>query len=411
MKKTNKIISIIAAAVALSLGLAVFAQAASITFPIAALGNCASKQDCKAYCDQPTNQPACIAFAQQNGLISQQQAEQEQKVTQAVQGGGPGGCTSQQACMAYCNDVSHLQECTSFGKEHGIISQEQEDESSSFQKAISSGTKMPGGCTTLNECQSYCLQSAHINECVSFGEKSGLIPQDKISQLKKMVNLIQSGQTPGGCKTGEECKTYCSDPAHADECASFGQKIGALTSDQAKQLQFQMRQQFQGQPIPQCPQQNQQSDNGQTNQPGRTQCGPPMQGTQNPFGQQGQNGDQNQQQFGHMVQNGQGQEGEANQAPPCPAGQQCQTNLDNGNKNIQPSPTHCIGMHCGGGSPPEQGQQQEQEQQGPEQPEQTEPPEQENQDQQNPGAQVQIPLPPLPFLQQQPQNQQNNIAQ
>lgn len=374
-------------------------QAASITFPIASLGNCSSKQECKAYCDQPANEQACIAFAQQNGLITQQEAEHEQKVSQTIQQGGPGGCTSQQACMAYCNDVSHLQECTSFAKEHGMMSQEQEQEATSFQTAIANGVQMPGGCTTLEQCQSYCLQSAHINECVSFGEKSGLIPADKISQMKKMISLIQSGQTPGECKTGEECRQYCSQEDHADACASFGQQIGALTSDQAKQLQFQMRQQFQGQPQPQCPQQGQQSSaaqgqNGQTNQPGQTQCGPPLQNGQNPFGQQGQD---QQGQFGHIIRSGEGEQGAPNQAPPCPAGQQCQNNLDKGGDNQQQSDQN----------------QQEQEMQGPEQPEQTEPPEQQTPEQgdqnsqQSPSAQIQIPLPPLPFLQQ-PSTQQDN---
>lgn len=375
MKNINKIISTFAAAIVLTLSMSAVVQAASITFPIASLGNCSSKHECKTYCDQPTNQQACIDFAKQNGLISRQEAEHEQKISQTLQqSGGPGGCTSRQACMAYCNDVIHLQECTSFAKEHGMISQEQEQEASSFQQAVADGTQMPGGCTTLQQCQNYCLQSAHVNECISFGQKSGLIPQDKIEQLKKMVSLIQSGQTPGGCKTGEECRQYCSQEDHADACAAFGQQIGALTSEQAKQLQFQMRQQFQGQPIPQCPQQGQESgiqqgQDGQTNQPGQTQCGPPL-----------QNG-----QFGHMIRSGEGQQDSPDQASPCPTGQQCQNNLDQGGDNQQQDQNHP-----------------EQEMQSPEQPEQTEPSEQENKDQENPGTQIRIPLPPLPFLQQQP---------
>jgi len=34
-----------------------------IEFPIPELGNCAGKTECKAYCDDPDNEEACLAFA------------------------------------------------------------------------------------------------------------------------------------------------------------------------------------------------------------------------------------------------------------------------------------------------------------------------------------------------------------
>ncbi len=229
-----------ATAVAATLfGLAAFvsAQTVNVTFPIPELGNCTSKQECHAYCDQPANKQACINFAQKHGLITQQQAEQEQKFVQTVQQGGPGGCNTQEACAAYCDQLDHAQECLQFATQHQLVSQNDQQDISQFQQALQSGIPLPGGCKTLGECESYCTQDAHVDECVAFGEKSGLIPKDKLGDMKKMVTLMDSGQTPGGCKSKQACQTYCQDTSHSSECIAFGQKMGFINQQQAQAMQ------------------------------------------------------------------------------------------------------------------------------------------------------------------------------
>ena len=46
-----------------------YAQESSITFPVADLGGCESKEACKAYCDIETNKESCLSFAESRGLM------------------------------------------------------------------------------------------------------------------------------------------------------------------------------------------------------------------------------------------------------------------------------------------------------------------------------------------------------
>jgi hypothetical protein len=41
----------------------------NINYPVAELGNCASKEECKAFCDKQENILECVVFAEQQGLI------------------------------------------------------------------------------------------------------------------------------------------------------------------------------------------------------------------------------------------------------------------------------------------------------------------------------------------------------
>lgn len=238
-KQFRRLVIGVAAAGAAGVGMAalVSAQTVSVTFPIPELGNCSGRQECHAYCQQPDHEQACVEFAQKHGLISQQQAQQEQKVIQAAQGGGPGGCADQQSCAAYCNDISHMQECAQFAQQHQLMSQSDRQDLSRFQKALESGVQLPGNCQTLDACENYCSQAPHINECVAFGEKSGMIPAKDISQMQKMAQLMGSGQTPGGCQSKQDCEAYCKQPGHSAECVAFGEKMGLLSPQQAQTLQ------------------------------------------------------------------------------------------------------------------------------------------------------------------------------
>ena len=46
-----------------------------ISYPIKELDNCASKSECKTYCDKETNQGACLDFAGQNGMMKKTEIE------------------------------------------------------------------------------------------------------------------------------------------------------------------------------------------------------------------------------------------------------------------------------------------------------------------------------------------------
>src|SRR3989344_2993157 len=79
------------------------AQENTITFPVAELGGCESKEACHAYCENPANHEACISFAEAHGLMSEEEIAIARKIGTQT---GPGGCVGLQ-CKAYCDSEEY----------------------------------------------------------------------------------------------------------------------------------------------------------------------------------------------------------------------------------------------------------------------------------------------------------------
>ncbi len=157
-----------------------------VTFPIAELGNCSSREACKAYCEQGANKSACLAYAQKVGLMSKEKIAAAKIV---ISKKGPGSCNSKDSCIAYCSDSSHREECLSFAQEHKLISEEKV----SLIKKISAG-EGPGACTSAESCKAYCTDPSHRDECRSFAEENGLKP--KMGSTSPMMKRIGSSTMP-----------------------------------------------------------------------------------------------------------------------------------------------------------------------------------------------------------------------
>lgn len=206
-----------------------------ITFPIPQLGNCASKDACKTYCNDTSHMQACIQFAQGHGLVSASEASQAKSFVQIItNGGGPDGCNSPDSCNTYCSDTNHLQACLSFAQAHGLANTQMAEQGKKMLSYLQSGGKMPGNCNSQDACQSYCNDLAHAEECFVFSQKIGVtppsngMPQPTLAQMQKISALAKSGQTPGGCTTMQACQEYCNDPSHGQECQQFGQEVGFI---------------------------------------------------------------------------------------------------------------------------------------------------------------------------------------
>jgi hypothetical protein len=98
----------------------------------------------------------------------------------------------------------------------------------------------PGGCRGPRECDAYCSQPEHGEECFNFAKENGLMPQEEIQRMERgreiVKKLEQQGGGPGGCRSAEECHKYCSDPSHFDECAAFSVKEGIMAPEKAKEM-------------------------------------------------------------------------------------------------------------------------------------------------------------------------------
>ena len=63
-----------------------------INFPVAELGNCANKTECKTFCDKTENIQACIDFAKSHNLVTKDESNKAKQLAEALKSGGPGGC-------------------------------------------------------------------------------------------------------------------------------------------------------------------------------------------------------------------------------------------------------------------------------------------------------------------------------
>src|SRR3989344_9303688 len=106
--------------VLLSTGI-ILAQEDTVTFPVAELGGCESKETCKAYCEIEANLNACLTFAEAHGLMSKEDVEIARKVGFEE---GPGGCRGEE-CRTYCETEGHTQECLAFAEEHDLLSEKE----------------------------------------------------------------------------------------------------------------------------------------------------------------------------------------------------------------------------------------------------------------------------------------------
>jgi len=229
-------ILIIFAALAISYGLVVLAQEhdplEDIIYPIAELGNCENEADCLAYCNEIEHLGECILFAEAHDLLTSEELEEAEKFL-AAGAIGPGGCTSHDSCDLYCNDIANIDECLAFGEEHDLIPADELEEARKVAQALREGAVLPGGCTSKDSCEVYCSDEAHIEECILFAEAAGLIPADELEEVKKFLAFIKAGgQTPGGCVGERECEAYCEDENHFDECIEFAAAAGFIPPEE-----------------------------------------------------------------------------------------------------------------------------------------------------------------------------------
>lgn len=211
-----------------------------IVFPIAELNNCANEQECKAYCDDSAHITECVAFAQAHNLISSEEADKARRFADlgAI---GPGGCTGQNECEAYCENVSHIEECVAFAEEHDLLSPEELQEARQIAQAISQGVQLPGGCQSEAACEAYCEDFSHMNECLEFAQAAGFMSPEELREARQVAKAIEAGVLPpGGCRGGDECEAYCSELSHANECLDFAVAAGFIPPEEQKEARRMM---------------------------------------------------------------------------------------------------------------------------------------------------------------------------
>lgn len=197
-------------------------------------GSCKSKDECEAYCDDIKNIEACLAFAEENDFMDEKEIKEAKQVAKALKEGAslPGGCKNKEQCEDYCENTDHINECIAFAEKAGFMSGAELEEAKKAAKAIGSGIKPPGNCKGKAQCDTYCSESSHMEECLNFAEAAGFIPKEEAAMARKIMPLMMKGEMPGGCKSKEQCESYCENDEHSEECASFAVKAGFMNQEE-----------------------------------------------------------------------------------------------------------------------------------------------------------------------------------
>jgi hypothetical protein len=218
-----------------------------IQYPIAELGNCQNEDECELFCEKEENILACIDFAESNGLMNSQEAERARKMTELGITNGPGGCRSEDECEAYCDNPDNMKECLIFAKENGLMPPEELEEAEKVLSALEKGIKLPGGCKGKEECEAYCDDPDHIEECVLFAEAAGFMSPEEAAMVRKT-----GGKGPGGCQGKDECDSYCEEPEHMEECINFALEYDLMPPEEKDEAMMVLNALKKGVKMPNC---------------------------------------------------------------------------------------------------------------------------------------------------------------
>ena len=196
---------------------------------------CKSKDECDVFCSQPDNMEECIVFAKEAGLMPAEEAADAEKMLQAIRNGvKPPACAGKEACDVYCSESEHMEECMTFAIAAGFMSPEEAENAKKALNAIKQGVPMPN-CKGQEECDAYCGEAEHMEECMTFAIAAGFMPPEQIENAQKTLEAIRKGVMPPDCKSQEECDVYCRQEEHQEECINFSEAAGFMTSEEAEQ--------------------------------------------------------------------------------------------------------------------------------------------------------------------------------
>ena len=208
---------------------------ANVVYPIAALGSCKDKGDCKNYCSVSAHMLNCVNFAEAQGMLKGEDLRISKVVAEKIsKNETPGQCKTKDECEKFCSGkVENIKQCLAFAKELNVLPPAELAQAENVMKALEGGAKMPGECKQKADCEKYCALGSHIDECLSFAEAANILSPEELKQAKAVAPYLKNGETPGKCQTKEECDNFCKDGNNFTECLGFAEKVGFISKDDA----------------------------------------------------------------------------------------------------------------------------------------------------------------------------------
>ncbi|MHB9019991.1 MAG: hypothetical protein ACYC3G_03980, partial [Minisyncoccota bacterium] len=140
-------------------------------------------------------------------------------------------CNGQEECDKYCSSSEHMEECINFGIEAGMMPKQEQEKAQKMLAAIKQGINPPA-CKGEQECQKYCAQESHLEECIKFGEATGMMKAEDVAMMRKT-----GGKGPGGCVGKEACQVFCDNPDNSEVCFQFGKENGLIPAEDLKRME------------------------------------------------------------------------------------------------------------------------------------------------------------------------------
>jgi len=81
-----------------------------------------------------------------------------------------------------------------------------------------------GNCQNIGDCRNYCDDPIHKDDCISFAKQKGFNKENKLQQDQSQI--LHQAKKEFGCETIETCQIFCQKPENFDKCDSFAQKTG-----------------------------------------------------------------------------------------------------------------------------------------------------------------------------------------
>ena len=208
-------------------------------------GNCSSKESCENYCNDIKNINECLAFAEKSGVMDKKELDEARKVKAALDKGAklPGGCRNKEECETYCDDPNQpnrMKECIAFAKAAGFMEKEELREAEKVLSAMEKGHKPPS-CRGKKECDKYCSAPENIESCLIFAEAADLIPKDELKEAKKYMAAVKKGVKPLPCNGKDECDEYCSNPENIESCIIFAEAAGFMEGEELEEAKMMLK--------------------------------------------------------------------------------------------------------------------------------------------------------------------------
>ena len=75
-----------------------------------------------------------------------------------------------------------------------------------------------GSCSSYSDCRTYCEDPLHYDQCIAFAKDKGFY------QESDTRDLLQQAQSELGCSSEATCRSFCEQPANYNRCSAFAER-------------------------------------------------------------------------------------------------------------------------------------------------------------------------------------------